>query len=96
MIVGKGTYGVINVSFSGQVRKLYIGNYCSIGPEVLFVPEAEHRTDYVSTFPWPTYFSNCIGGDTSASKGDIIVDDDVWIGIRATLRLLHSSCQALN
>lgn len=58
--VGKGTYGVINVAFSGQERKLYIGNYCSIGSEVLFVPEADHKTDYVSTYPWSAYFDNCI------------------------------------
>ena len=82
--VGKGTYGGLNVLNFDGTTQLRIGNYCSIGPEVLFVPSADHYTDRISTFP---FHAKCISTDAleGIGKGDIIVEDDVWIGCRATV-----------
>ena len=82
--VGKGTYGGLNVLNFDGTTQLRIGNYCSIGPEVLFVPSADHYTDRISTFP---FRAKCISPDAleGIGKGDIVVEDDVWIGCRVTV-----------
>lgn len=83
--VGKYTYGVLNVnSYRNKEEYLKIGNFCSIASEVLFVLSGEHRMDCLSSFP----FSEKIYHDTNSSaltKGSIIVEDDVWIGVRCTI-----------
>lgn len=79
--VGRGTYGklrVVNVG-SDKSRKLHIGNYCSIAGDVTFVLAGEHNIDTISTYPFKTKIINP-GEDEAGSKGDIIVEDDVWIG----------------
>ena len=82
--VGSGTYGAIRVEMARKDRQLIIGNYCSIANGVNFILSSEHRTDLVSTFPFKvktTHETECEG----LSKGDITVDDDVWIGFGATI-----------
>lgn len=82
--VGKGTYGGINVLNNIPSRKLKIGAYCSIAEEVLFILGADHALDNVSTYPFK--YRIIKNADYEAvSKGDIIVDDDVWIGQRTTI-----------
>lgn len=82
--VGKGTYGPISAIISTPINHLYIGNFCSIASEVSFVVAADHPTQNISTYPFKTL---CLGQEKgeATSKGDIIVDDDVWIGYRATV-----------
>lgn len=82
--VGRGTYGGLNVLNFDGTTQVRIGNYCSIGPEVLFVPSADHYTDRISTFP---FRAKCISPDAleGIGKGDIVVEDDVWIGCRVTV-----------
>lgn len=81
--VGRCTYGGLNVyTFNGH-NKLTIGDYCSIAPNVAFLVSADHHIDTISTFP---FYNNIMGSSNEAiSKGDIIVDDDVWIGYGATI-----------
>lgn len=76
--VGKGTYGDLWLKNVSRDRKLVIGNYCSIGNEVEFYVCIDHPTNLISTYP----FKSLILGnpDDTISKGDIIIDDDVWIG----------------
>lgn len=81
--VGRGTYGLIDVDNESDSR-LIIGNYCCIANDVKFLLGQEHHTDYISIYP----FRLDLPKDNSysaASKGDIVVDDDVWIGYRATI-----------
>ena len=63
--------------------KLKIGNYCSIATNVMFLLDADHYTNHVSSFP----FKVKVLGEKfeGVSKGNIIVDDDVWIGYGATI-----------
>ena len=84
VLVGKGTYGELNVlQFETTCCKLIIGNYCSIAPEVIFMTDGEHSYKSISTYPFATrYFNKSI--DT-LSKGDIIIGDDVWIGYGAII-----------
>lgn len=81
--VGKSTYGAIQVINWGKGQKLSIGNYCSIAGDVMFILNGDHYTGNISTFPFKV---KCLQEPYEAvSKGDIIVEDDVWIGYRATI-----------
>lgn len=82
--VGKATYGELNVLTFNDSNILRIGNYCSIGPNTWFVVSAEHFLDHISTFPFKAKLNK--GQELEGlSKGDIIVEDDVWIGCNATI-----------
>ncbi len=81
--VVKNTYGGINVQLSNTKSCLCIGNYCSIAEEVKLLVSADYNTQTISTFPFRV---QCLGHEMEAvSRGDIVVDDDVWIGYRATV-----------
>lgn len=81
--VGKMTYGKLNVVALSDENMLHIGNYCSIGPNVFFLLSSDHHTDYISTFPYKVKLG--FQKEEACSKGDIIVDDDVWIGYNVTI-----------
>jgi len=82
--VGKYTYGEIDVLRLDKNSKLKIGNYCSIAPKVSFLMGAEHFTSHISTFPFKVKVLQDVSNE-AYSKGNIIVDDDVWIGYAATI-----------
>lgn len=81
--VGKYTYGKIRV-LNDSENKLIIGNYCSISDNVTFIVGQEHNYKLISTYPMERIINN---NKTfiKKSKGDIIVDDDVWIGDDVTI-----------
>ena len=83
VFVGKETYGNLIVDNYNNIYKLVIGNYCSIATNVMFILDADHYTNHISTFP----FKVKVLGEKQegVSKGDIIVEDDVWIGYGATI-----------
>lgn len=82
--VGKGTYGGIKVIDYGGKSILTIGNYCSIAEEVTFILSGEHPMDRLSTFPFEVYY--CKKKENIAgTNGDIVLEDDVWIGYGATI-----------
>jgi len=82
--VGKETYGKLNVidyndPHSGNLK---IGNYCSIAKTALFMLAGNHASNTLSTYPFDRIF---LREHMNQTKGDIIVEDDVWIGERATI-----------
>lgn len=82
--VGKCTYGCLNIVSFGDDTKLSIGNYVSISEDVTFLLDVEHYTDKISTYPFKVkLLHNCTF--EAFSKGDIVVEDDVWIGHGATI-----------
>jgi len=76
--VGNFSYGHIYVFSAKSLNKLKIGHFCSIANGVKFILNSDHPTNYISTYPFKTKILN--SGLDAISKGDIIVDDDVWIG----------------
>lgn len=83
-----GTYGQPIVHYhEGDTAVVRIGKYCSIAPGVAIMPGGNHRTDWVSTYPFRIrYGLDGAGTDGHpASKGDIIVGSDVWIGQEAVI-----------
>lgn len=81
--VGKGTYGKLSIKNYGTSSIVKIGCYCSIGDEVLFLASLEHPTNHLSTYPFRVYQNH--EKSEMFSKGDIILDDDVWVGYRAMI-----------
>lgn len=82
--VGNYTYGKLNVLNEGNKYKLKIGNFCSIGPNVKFILHADHNVKSISTFP---FHVKCIhdGKSDAVSNGDIVIEDDVWLGSDCTV-----------
>lgn len=87
--IGDYTYGMPAVLFRGEGARLKIGKFCSIAGGVTVFLSGNHRTDWVTTYPfskfgneWPK--AKHIAGHP-ASKGDVVIGNDVWIGIGAMI-----------
>jgi acetyltransferase-like isoleucine patch superfamily enzyme len=87
--VGEYSYGRPKVRFPESGRKLTIGRYCSIADRVEIFLGGNHRSEWVTTYP----FDNLPGlwprrADAEAShmsRGDVVVGNDVWIGSGAVI-----------
>jgi acetyltransferase-like isoleucine patch superfamily enzyme len=86
--IGKFSYGTPTVrTYAGDRAGVTIGSYCSIADDVVFIPGGNHRVDWVSTFPLRVIFDleGAYEDGHPASRGDIVVGNDVWIGRGATI-----------
>jgi acetyltransferase-like isoleucine patch superfamily enzyme len=83
--VGEYTYGTPTVRWLAGDIRLVIGKFCSIGSNVSFMMGGNHRTDFVSTYPFAALKSDWPGatGIMPTSKGDVVVGNDVWFGTGA-------------
>lgn len=82
--VGKGTYGDLDVRhFGNPDEQVQIGNYCSIGPECVFMTGGEHPYDRLSTYPFRMKLG--LNDNESVTRGPIVLEDDVWLGFRSTV-----------
>ncbi len=92
--VGKKTYGVLNINLgTNSDRKIQIGNYCSIAPNVNFVINP-HNYKFFSSWGWQIFEYN-ERNYSWENKTEIVVEDDVWIGQGATIlggAILHQGC----
>jgi len=79
--IGRFTYGKPKVYSWDQKTKLSIGSFCSIADNVSILLGGEHRTDWVTTYPFTVMFEQAkhILGHP-ATKGDIVIGNDIWIG----------------
>lgn len=86
--IGEHTYGKPVIRWWGEKAKLSIGRYCSIAAGVTIFLGGNHRTDWVSTYPfnrvpvWPS--GRGIKGHP-ATRGDVVVGNDVWLGAGSTV-----------
>jgi acetyltransferase-like isoleucine patch superfamily enzyme len=86
--VGDFTYGRPKILGSGA--KLHIGKFCSISSGVRILLGYEHRTDWVTTYPFSVLIKR---GWTKGrgikghphSKGNVVIGDDVWIASDSTI-----------
>lgn len=88
-VTGKYTYGNPNIYSWGEGKKVIIGNFCSIGSNCNIYIGGNHRTDWVTTYPFghinQNIFNKFNGEGHPASKGDVIIGNDVWIGGNVTI-----------
>lgn len=82
--VGNYTYGSLYVLNHNTTETLTIGHYCSIGPRVSFILNADHHLNTISTFPFKVKCLKSVPYE-GVSKGNITIGDDVWIGCGATI-----------
>lgn len=74
--IGRGTYGHIDIQHLRKPNYLSIGNYCSIGKDVMLLAGGNHPGHRPSLFPFKSRF--IAGHDVDAStKGPIIIGNDV-------------------
>lgn len=82
--IGKYTYGDFELHWFGQ-DKVNVGNFCSIGGNNKLYIGGNHKTHFVTSFPFGQVglLPNDIGYDglsTNTSKGPIEIGSDVWFG----------------
>jgi acetyltransferase-like isoleucine patch superfamily enzyme len=83
--MGRFSYGHPIVLSYYSSRKVIIGNFCSIANGVTILTGGEHQTDWVTTYPFNTLFKKFQQTKNDITKGDVIIGNDVWIGLNATI-----------
>lgn len=89
----RGTYfdRHVNIISWSDEYKIHIGKYCSIGRECNFFLHANHRPDWVTTSSQllgpvtPEISDLHMSMGHPSCKGDIIIENDVWIGAKSTI-----------
>ena len=90
---GKHTYGLHNITIEswGEGAHLFIGSFCSIAPNQTIFLGGNHRTEWTTTFPFGHIFHDQFlsgqinGNEHPATKGHVIIENDVWIGQGCTI-----------
>jgi acetyltransferase-like isoleucine patch superfamily enzyme len=87
--IGEYTYGQPRIVKWTEKATLSVGKYCSIAEGVAIILGGEHKTNWITTYPfWVA------GGDFAdlrdfpahnGTKGDVIIGNDVWIGMNALI-----------
>lgn len=89
--IGRFTYGVENLAIRewGEGASLKIGAFCSLATSITIFLGGNHRTDWITTFPFGHIFTNELGGSGiqghPATNGNVLIGNDVWIGHGATI-----------
>jgi acetyltransferase-like isoleucine patch superfamily enzyme len=80
-MIGEWTYGKPSVRSWGEGARLHVGRFCSIADGVAIFLGGEHRTEWVTTYPFSEFFEEGKGipGD-AITRGDVRIGSDVWIG----------------
>jgi acetyltransferase-like isoleucine patch superfamily enzyme len=79
--IGCGSYGDLTVLEFGEGAKLRMGSYCSVARGAHVFLGGEHRTDWVTTYPFSALdrrFAHIEGHPRS--RGDVVIGNDVWLG----------------
>jgi len=89
MSFGKYSYGTPTVLWGNSDAKLIVGNFCSFAPNIKIYLGGNHRTDWVTTYPFghihQNIFNSFNGQGHPATKGNVIIGNDVWIADDVTI-----------
>lgn len=88
--IGPCTYGYEYLEvFGSKGVSLTIGSFCSIAMKTTIFLGSNHRTDWITTFPFGHQMADELGGREikghPASNGDVVIGNDVWIGYGSTI-----------
>ncbi len=89
--VGAFSYGDENLKIRqwNEGAALNVGRFCSIADNVTVFLGGNHRTDWITTFPFGHVHVETLGGrgivGNPFSKGDVEIGHDVWIGSGALI-----------
>ena len=85
--IGRGTYGSKLIVYDwGEGATLRIGAFCSIALNVKIFLGGEHRSDWVTTYPFNVLWE--AGKELNGhpkTKGDVNIGNDVWVGSEAVI-----------
>ncbi|GAB7527672.1 CatB-related O-acetyltransferase [Pseudomonas sp. 3A(2025)] len=77
---GVGSYGVPQILEFDQNATLQVGAYTSMAEGVKILLGGGHRTDWLSTYPFPAMVDTLADIEGYApSKGDVVIGSDCWI-----------------
>jgi len=83
--VGDFSYGPLDaICWNNPGEHLSIGRFVSVAGEVVFLLGGNHDSHVPSTYPFDSLILRN-REDVPATKGKIVVHDDVWIGRRAMI-----------
>jgi acetyltransferase-like isoleucine patch superfamily enzyme len=88
---GRFTYGFEGISIRqwNEGAALNIGSFCSIASDITIFLGGNHRTDWITTFPFGYVYQDELGGEKKqglpSTKGDVNIGNDVWIGHGVTI-----------
>lgn len=84
--LGTGTYGLPHVHDDNEGTTLRIGAYCSIASDVSIFLGKNHRTDWVSSYPFPAFFEEARHiPHFGRGHGDVTIGSDVWLCANCTI-----------
>jgi acetyltransferase-like isoleucine patch superfamily enzyme len=89
--VGRFTYGFENISIRqwNEGAALKIGAFCSLATNITIFLGGNHRTDWITTFPFGHIYQKELGSSDilghPSTKGDVVIGNDVWIGSDVTI-----------
>jgi chloramphenicol O-acetyltransferase type B len=78
--IGANNYGVPNIKNPHDDATLTIGSYCSIAPNVKIYMGGMHRTDWVTTYPFPAFQTDAQHiKNWDPTHGNVTIGSDVWL-----------------
>jgi len=84
--IGTGSYGLPLVHDWHEGATLKIGAWCSISADVHIFLGGQHRTDWVSSFPFPAFVEEARSiADYGGTRGDVVIGSDVWLAWGCTI-----------
>jgi acetyltransferase-like isoleucine patch superfamily enzyme len=81
--MGRASYGNPHIPvYPGDDSRVRVGSFVSIGMDVVLMDGGNHRIDWVTTFPLRSQLKlpGAYADGHPATKGDIVIGNDVWIG----------------
>lgn len=88
IFIGAHTYGAPRIRWWGEQANLHVGKFCSIADHVEIFLGGNHRTDWISTYPFPVLWrwreAKHVKGHPT-SRGDVRIGNDVWLGSRCVI-----------
>jgi acetyltransferase-like isoleucine patch superfamily enzyme len=86
---GDHTYGRLTLRRWGEGARIEVGKFGSIADGVTVFLGGNHRTDWISTYPFSDFAAHWPGArglsSTLSTRGGVSIGHDVWIGAGATI-----------
>ena len=84
--IGPGSYGLPTVHDWKEGATLRIGAYTSIADDVHIFLGGQHRTDWVSSYPFPAFLEDAREIENyGGTRGDVRIGNDVWLASGCTI-----------
>jgi acetyltransferase-like isoleucine patch superfamily enzyme len=81
-----GPPGSPNVLRWHKNEQLTIGKFCSFASNVTILLGGEHRTDWITTYPFNVLFNEFSNfKEHPKSKGNVKIGNDVWVGMNVII-----------